>query len=773
MRSCISAALSAALLMSMAEAPLMAAPPTQPNSDRDVVEEVIVTGTKQGLGIQKTTDSVEVFSEQRLEDEVVFTIGEALSRAANTSLIGDNLNSINIRGINRNGTGGAGQGQAINIYIDGAPASTSALFGLQSIWDLQQVEVLRGSQSTVQGRNAIAGAVILKSNSPAYQWEGAARIRVAEYGTRQYAGVISGPLLENQLAFRLSADYQNFDGYVTDAPRDQTVDFRENLSTRGKLLWEPSVLPALSTQLTLEYSDRTVGADPFALAPGAGNEPSFQSFEPTDRDSFPRYRVTNDYETTRAIAELTYVVSESITLEFLATYEDVDLDSISEDNVTSAFADLTLDGDTSEETATLEARLAFDFGNWTGLLGAYYFESESVAGRVDTIPIGTNFPFPPTPLDTAARAVSSQQTETENYAFFTSWRFEPSDTWAFDFGLRYDVEEFTTQQRVESIELLPDTCFATLPGDLLGQPDEDEVTIPCNVGASLLFPPPEPLQSDDFDALLPRGAVSYFFNNDVSVFASLRRGYRAGGTFLATSAFGSQFQVVVFEPEFLIGYELGLRSKWLDGRLTFNATAFYSDYEDQQVSVQDELGFSVTLNAGETSLYGLEISGDFLANEAWSFYYTVGLLETNIDDFPLDDFAAEPINLSGNALDRSPSLSFTLGANYEHDNGFFAGASFNYTSSSESDIFNLGPRELGDGLSESIDSASLLNGQLGYVLSNYRLALFGTNLLDEDAPELVNFAASGVLSDPSFFALQASFGIRQPRTVGVSLDYRF
>ncbi|MEM0952600.1 MAG: TonB-dependent receptor [Pseudomonadota bacterium] len=743
----------------------------EPVVERDpVVEEVIVTGTKQGLGIQKTTESVEVFSAQRLEDEVVFTVGEALSRAANTSLIGDNLNSINIRGVNRNGTGGAGQGQAINIYIDGAPASAAALSGLQSIWDLQQVEVLRGSQSTVQGRNAIAGAVILKSSSPSYDWEGAARIRGAQYGTRQYAGVISGPIIENELAFRLSTDYQDFDGYVTDVFRDKTVDFRENLATRGKLLWEPSALPALSTQLTLEYSDRTTGTDPFVLAPGAGNEPSFQGFDPDDRESFPRFRTTTDYKTTRVIFDLSYDFSDAVSLQLLGTYEDVDQEGRSEDRFVSSFAELGVLGFTDEQTATAEARLEFDFGAWTGLVGAYYFESTRAFETFSTLLLSAAFPFPVEPGDSAALANSTQDTETENYAFFTSWRFEPSDRWAFDLGLRYDVEEFVTQQELVSAETLPDECMGTIPGELLDLPIP-EVTLPCAVGAGLLFPPPEPLQSDNFDALLPRGAVTYFFNNDVSVFASLRRGYRAGGTALSTSAFGSQFQVVTFDPEFLVGYEAGLRSQWMDGRLTLNATAFYSDYEDQQVTVLDELGFSITLNAGQTTLYGLELSGDYQASDTLSFFYTVGLLETNIDDFPLNEFADPPINLSGNSLDRSPALSFTVGVNYEHFNGFFAGASFNYTSSAESDIFNLGPEELGGGLTERVGSASLLNAQIGILRDGYRLALFGTNLLNEDEPESANFAASGVLTDPDLFALQASYNIRQPRTLGISLDW--
>ncbi|MEM1411895.1 MAG: TonB-dependent receptor [Pseudomonadota bacterium] len=737
-----------------------------------VLEEVIVTGTKQGLSLQNVTDSVEIFTAERLENETLFGVSEALSRAANVSVIGANLNTISIRGISRNGTGGAGQGQAINIYVDGAPASTQALFGFDSVWDLQQIEVLRGSQSTVQGRNAIAGAVILKSNSPTYFWENAARLRFADFGTRQYAGMLSGPILDDQLAFRLSADFQETDGYVTDGFRDEPVDELETLSLRGKLLWEPAAIDALSTQLTLEYIERETGNSPFVLSPGPPNEPEFLDFDPIERVSFPRFAFSSDIETTRIIGELSYAFSDSTSLELLGTYEEVLTENLSQDRLVSSFTELGFDTEIDNLTYTAEARLEFNFDRWSGLVGAYYFLNETETRSQESLLLAASFPFPVMPPDSAARATSRIRTDTDNTALFTSWRYEPNARWAIDLGLRYDAEDFTTEQDEFAVEILPPDCTATIPGNLLGLP-VDFVTLLCSVGAELLFPPPGPLQSDDFDAFLPRAAVTYFFNDDVNVFAGVRRGYRAGGTFLATSVFGSQFQVVAFDPEFLISYEAGWRSVLMDGRLTFNGTVYYSDYEDQQINVLDDEGFSITVNAGETSLYGLELSADFLLNSEWELFANLGLQETSIDEFPFDDFGDTPINLAGNELPQAPSVTGTAGVVYENEHGVFGSASLNYRSSAESDIFNLGPEELGPGLTERLDSSTVVNAQVGYRFKQFQLTAYVTNVFDEDAPENINLASAGIFATPPVYALQGLYTLRPPRVVGLTLDMVF
>ncbi|MEM6544056.1 MAG: TonB-dependent receptor [Pseudomonadota bacterium] len=726
-------------------------------------EEVIVYGTKQGLALQRVTDSVEVFSEDRLKNEVTFDIAQAVSRAVNTTIRFNSLNNISVRGINRSGTNTAGQGDAINVYIDGVPSSSAALSeGGQSLWDVQQVEVLRGSQSTVQGRNAIAGAVVVESNSPTFTWEGAARVLAAEFGTHQYAGVISGPLIDDVLAFRLSGDFQDTDGYTDYAIDGEDADFRESLSTRGSLLFQPSSLPNLRAELIAQYIDRENGQSPGRVsAPLPANDSDFLTFDPTDFETFRGVLRFAEYETTRLTANVQYELSNAMTLKLLTTFEDVDVDGLNGSRITSSFGDVGSFFISANETVTAELSLAFNLDRWTGQIGVYYFDEQRDATNGGTIVIGDSFPFPVDPADSLAIFETDSDTQIENAALFTQWRFEPNDRWAFDFGLRYDTEEYETQRSDTVASILPADCVITI-----------NTPVPCDLAAQVFERPGEPLQNDDYAVLLPRAAATFNLSEDFAVFANIRRGYRAGGADLVPNDL-NEVIVVTYDPEFLISYEAGWRSTWMDGRLIFNGTAFYSDYEDQQVIIQDSRDFSIIDNAGDTALYGLELALDFRVSETLSTFANLGLLETSIDEFLFDAFTDPPVDLSGNELDSAPPVTATVGLNYAGLKGYFGSLSLNYRAASWSDVFNLGPNELGAGVSEEIGSAVLVNARLGYQLNGFTITGFATNLLDEDEPESLNFADGGVLNGSNGFRASGEYNMRQPQTFGVYLEYAF
>ena len=730
------------------------------------VEEVLVYGTKQGLTLQQVTDSVELMSAERLADEVTFNVADAISRAVNTSVQGQSLGSIEVRGISRQGTGGAGQGAAVTIYLDGVPASAESLIsGGQSLWDAQQLEVLRGSQSTVQGRNAIAGAVVVQSKLPSYEWEGAARALAAEYGTRQYAGAISGPLIEDELAFRLSVDDQDTDGYVDYAFDGADADFRNSTSTRAALLYEPTALPALRTYLIAQYVDREAGQSAGRItAPLPANDPDFLDFDPADYETFTPVLRSFDVENTRVTGDIRYVLSDAVTLKLLGTYEDVDQSRILGRRASSRFGAIGGLGDGTATTYTTELSLAFEFAQWTGIVGAYYFDATQDSSSVQTFTITDVLPLDINPVDSVASLAVMIGTRTKNAAAFTQWRFSPNEHWDFDMGLRFDSEEYETQRGETVADIAPDNCTITLfPGN---------PPIPCDDVAPAFNRPGDPLQADEYDAWLPRASATYHLKPNVSVFAGVRRGYRAGGAGIGFNDDGEAV-VYTYEPEFLTSYEAGWRSEWMAGRLLFNGTAFYSDYEDQQVNVDDSLGFTVTTNAGETSLYGLEMSSTFIMTDAWRVYGNLGLLQTEIEAFILDGSTEPPVDLKGNELDDAPPVTLTAGVVYAPKSGLFGSVSLNYRSASYSDIFNLGSAELGPGISERVESAYLVNARLGYRLNGITLTGFVTNLLDEDSPESYNLADGGVLTGNGGFRSEGEYNLRQPQTFGVSLEYAF
>ncbi|MEM6413226.1 MAG: TonB-dependent receptor [Pseudomonadota bacterium] len=751
----------------------------------DDIDQIIVTGTKQNLSQQDIDVSVEVFNQDRLDAEVLFDLQDVLQRIPNVVTGGGNDN-ITIRGFSRRGT--AGQGEASNIYLDGAPLAIG--FSSDTIWDIDQIEILRGPQSTVQGRNALAGAIVLRTADPTYEFEGKARVRAAEFGTQQYSGVVSGPIIADQLAARFAADFQTTNGFIESGVGVSDPIARENLMLRGKLLFEPEFLSGLRAELAFDYNELERGGGPSVTSAEFTNIAALTEFDPQEFVTFGPPSVI-DLTTFRILSDISYDLSPEFTIRGIGTYEDLSSDFILGDpDDPDRFLGNDFGSFIDAKTYSAELRLEYDIGHWTGYVGAYYFQDES--NRVDnsfslltdTVTEFVGFPLPFTPANSVFAANGILDTNRENYAFYFATRFEPNEKWAFDFSIRYDNENFeTTGEGLTSFDVSPDTCVGTVPVFVLpaGTPNpsgQPLVTAPCNVLAGLLPVTPPTPQATSFNAILPRGTVTYKVNEDVSVFGSVQRGYRAGGTFSTTDGFA--FNVGTYDPEYLTNFEVGFRSQWLDRRLTVNGNFFYSILDDQQISLTGASGLGddfIIVNAGKSIYYGAELSADYKVADGFDIYGSLGLLDAEFDDFPFAvEFPGSPFeNLAGNELPNAPTVSFTVGGSYEHPSGFFTDASLNYTGRRQSfrNVENLGPTELGPGLDEEVDPRSILNARIGYEIDRFTVFVFGTNLLNETDPTSIDLANVNATTGELNFFGGGFFEFAEPRVFGVGLDFRF
>ncbi|MEM1409831.1 MAG: TonB-dependent receptor, partial [Pseudomonadota bacterium] len=512
-------------------------------------------------------------------------------------------------------------------------------------------------------------------------------------------------------------------------------------------------------------------------------------FDFSQRLSFPERIGSSQIETTRYIADITQEITDNVTLNLLGSYEETTNVAATPDRAgTNVFAPIGTFTDGVTETWQGEVRVGFDFGELTGFIGGYYFDQSIETAGVVNEAIRRFFPisqFPPpifviNPEDSAFGTSFTTFQNVENFAFFTSWRYEPSEKWTIDAALRYDDETFELGRTTPVNSVFPETCVATAPGIFFGVP-LPSVTAPCIIATATLLPPLEPIQSTSLGVFLPSASITYNITDDASVFAGYRRGYRAGGTRLSSSfQTGTFFEVIQFDPEFLNTFEAGWRTQWLDNRLTVNGTFFYSEYTDQQVTFVDEQGLGITDNAGATTLYGLELTANYEVTSELDLFSSWSLLDTNVDEFIfVEDDPTTPENeeqdVVGNDLDRSPTLQFTVGLNYENDNGLFGGASVNYQSALWSDIFNLGEELLGPGLTERVEAAAIVNAQVGYELNeNVTFTFFVSNLFDESSPDSINIsAANGASGTDDLSDNVLSFSLRQPQTFGASLDVRF
>ncbi|MEM0955476.1 MAG: TonB-dependent receptor [Pseudomonadota bacterium] len=723
------------------------APATSVMSPQLKVEEVVVYGTKQGVSIQETFASAEVLTMEALQERAMYELADVMLRTPNVSGDGS-LFSTSIRGVSSQGVGGAGTGRTTNVYLDGAPASNNALPGIFNLWDVAQVEVLRGPQATTQGRNALAGAIVMQSADPEFEPSGRVRVLGGNQETYEASVMATGPLIDEQVAFRLAYDYreQDFGGF--NVPVQQNDQFTESTTARAKLLIVPEALPDLRAEFNLSWTDLLNAGRARRVISPPGDDPARDDFDPFELENWDARGGIVDNESIRFITDLGYQLSDVWRVQFLATADQT------ERVIQNAGGDDIRD----EETYSLDFRLHFDTQRLQGWIGAYYFNEDTDLDSTLVVD-PTDFGFQTEVPGTLLSSVSALSREIENYALYGDLSYQLTDRLTVRVGARYDVEDvFDTGQNAE-------VTFSVVPCNVVLGP----ILIPCDNFLSSSSGTP---LDTDYDAFLPLAAVIYDIDDYRSVSFTVQRGYRAGG---ADTVFGV---VGEFDPEFITNYELAFRSTWLDERLTVNANVFYADWEDQQLQVPvgpARLEFD-TVNAGESELYGAEITVSYLVGGGFNIYAGLGLLETEFVDFPfaIDD-NGNPLpgapgfaNLAGNEFSGAPNTTFSLGGSYEHSSGIFASLNLAYRDEQFSDIENLEANQVGD--------YWLANARLGFERNALRISAYGNNLFDEEiftgrVVEGVFISDDGTVSigQPGF----DDYFIAQPRQYGLELEYRF
>ncbi|MEM9880922.1 MAG: TonB-dependent receptor, partial [Pseudomonadota bacterium] len=409
-------------------------------------------------------------------------------------------------------------------------------------------------------------------------------------------------------------------------------------------------------------------------------------------------------------------------------------------------------------------RANFEYDRITGWFGGYLFYIST-----DVLRIQEALPIPLFPVIPADSTQSSTQglvgISSKNYALFGDITVELTEKLKINLGARYDWESFDTPTVELSFDVDPPDCIINpaVPG-FGGQ-------LCSEVFATVI-----PGLSSSFEAFLPRGAIIYEFDEDRSLSFTFSRGYRAGGVDLTfTGGINELFNT--FDPEFLNNFELAFRSVWPDTGITFNANVFYSQWTDQQVIVPvsgENFSDPITLNAGESELYGVELSADAKVTSKLTVFANMGLLWTEFVDFQFAvDGNGDPVNaadpqfanLDGNSFNSSPRFNAAAGVTYQDDNGLFGNANISYSSAQFSDVTNL-PQNRGDTL-------FLVNARVGYDFGNFILAAFVDNLFDNRA--VLRRNTGNVQRDVGAVVENSnpSFTVNEPRLWGVEARLRF
>lgn len=638
-------------------------------------EEITVLGQQIERPLQDTEASVAVVVGADIEASTATDLYDLVALTPNVSQSFGNR-GFSIRGIDQRGSG-SGSGLLLSVNVDGASLQNDAstFFGPYSAWDLHQVEIFRGPQSTQQGRNSLAGAIILRSADPTYEREVKGRWSLGSFETSQASATVNLPIVQHKAAFRLSIDQRKSDGWVDNPTRgEDDYDFRDALTVRGKLRFDPT--DRFSGLLTLSYTDSRGGED--VIDPLRFPDDRFNTSD-EDAEEGSEHQI--------ATLELSYLLDDNWRLETTSNLYLHDYLRL-EDGDQSPLPGNFLDQTAEDSSFSQQVRLHYRGGERTSaVFGVYYATIEDRGFSSATIP-GTFFGLPPF---VSITGTLDQRQDTENLAVFGEFDFRLTDRLTLTAGARFDQEE----QRTRNLQSF-------------------------TVDPPVISLPPQPAEdlSTTYDAFLPKLALTYDWTDQVAVGGSIQQGYRAGGRSIA---FISQ-QVNDYDPETTTNYEIFVRSRSADRRWQLNANGFYIDWQDQQVTVRTDLGLEndvLTINAGTSRLFGFETEMIFQPHRQLRLFSSLGFVDASFIEFVDGDR-----DLSGNTFPYAPEWSWAVGGRWTLAERWSLNANVSY----QSPFFS----EESNAASFEVDERWLANLKLGYDFGSWGLHLFASNLFDED-----------------------------------------
>ena len=711
------------------------------------LDAVVVKGEKLGRTLKDTASSVSVTTGKQIEQYGDESIYDLTRRVGNALSINDG--GLSLRGVSQFGADNSSSGApVISTYVDGVALDNTALGGsLTDAFDVEQVEILRGPQSTSQGRNALAGAVVTTTRNPTDDWDTLARVRLANDGNRQYALAGGGPLGAG-FAFRLTGQRTARDGEITNTTRNDPKWARaEDELLRGKLGFKSAALPGLNTVLTFSTVESHPGNDYNLEADDDG-----AAAHRTARDDVS---LTSDNRSKLASFKADYALSDRFTLT--STTGGVksrvnsfgDYDRTEEDSGT--FETRNHGRNVSQELrlGVKEARLWRDI-TATGLFGIYGSRFQEVSNydfRELRVPLSTVLPLPGAD-NVIARVDGFSDTDREgrNIALFTEFDFKLTAATTLTTGLRYDRERSTT---------IANSDITRADGYLFGNETAPGIPLVDVLKAAGVLPTTDGEQraTGRYSALLPKIGLRQALSPVWTVFVTYSEAYRAGGAEVLRGS-GTINQ---YKPEYTRNLETGFRAT-PSQRVAVNFNLYGVQWRDQQVRVpvDGDILSSRTDNAARSELFGAELETTWKPLRGLNLYTSLGYAHTEFKDY-----VSGGIDYSGKHFVFNAPFTGSIGGSYLHRSGVFGALNF-----SASDGYFVTPanteRERGE-------SRRLVDARLGWQGRHVALYGYGRNLLGED------YRTLSYRIEPGLGLPRAGYGVSygELRTLGVQLEGRF
>jgi iron complex outermembrane receptor protein len=603
----------------------------------DPIETVVVTAEKRSENVQSIPAAINALSGDELNARGITGVN-ALQFAVPSLHTGTLTGStdITIRGVGATNVGTSGTaGVAVNV--DGVYQPQTSTVDLAQM-DLDRVEVLRGPQGTLYGRNATGGAVNFITNAPTDTFEADLLAGYATYDEYHLQGILNAPLLDDRVRTRLVVDYDGReDGFVKNIVpggedlakgKDLSGRFRLQTDLAEKLTFDLGVAAFHSTG-PWQYLTNYGPPAPFALvinpfladATFVGTPRKTNVNDPVDG--------SRDYQSISGTFtwELPFA-----TLKSISAYQNYQYNYANDgDGTDLSVAPYT--GKNWNRTFTQEFDLSGQTNKFDWVAGVFYLTEQDFNRLTYNFPLGLSGLPPSSYLDFEEPGYG-----TNSYAGFADATYHITDALKLIGGVRYS-EDYQT------------ATYGNFFGLIVG-------------GNKIPVAPFCPFETDKIksSSFTPRAGIQYDITSNMMVYFTYSKGYKAGGANIYSCADD-------YTPEKLTSYEIGYKSQWFDNTLTFNASAFHYDYSDFQVSQIVGLSLNVT-NAAGAKVDGLELEGAWAADDHWSLNTNLSYINAYYSDFSNTDGlnpTAGLQNLEGNLLNDSPRVSINAGIVYSSD----------------------------------------------------------------------------------------------------------
>jgi len=690
-------------------------------------DEIVVTAQRRSQSLQDVPVTVTVFGADEIQDARIQQVDDVVTRTVGLQFDAFPASQprLAVRGIGSSDRGAAGDPSSA-VFIDDIYLGRPAAIAFDA-FDIERIEVLKGPQGTLFGRNVVGGAInVITAKPDTGGVDASAELTYGNYERLDAAAFVNLPFARNTGAIRVSGAYRSHDGYVRNAFLGEDVEDQDTLSGRVQLYGE--VTSDFSALFTIDGTrDRATGPANHVLERDPSDPLSaLYSVFPDPDVTYGTQVGYQNRDTFGVRGELNYNLAFG-TLTFVGSYRDLsysvgyDFDGGNAQNPASpGFNRVNISGGNEEQAELSSQELRFSSradSPFDWVVGFYHYNQQVV--REDVFTLDT-FVVAPIPLT----EIYDQDASLDSIAVFGDATVPLTDSFSVVGGVRYTRDDKT-------YHIANTRSMAPLRGNSFF-----DVTT-----------------SADFDAVTWRAGVNFQPNGDHLLYAMVSRGFKSGG-FQETPSDAAD-AAAAYNPETATQYEIGQKSRFFDGRVIWNNTFFYIDYTDLQTRQVGAGGAIFTTNAGQATIKGYEtqlnvrLPGGFGLSGAYAY-----------TDARLDQYVENGVDLSGNRISRTPEHKVSLSPSYTYS---FAGgpsvtlaADYRYESLIYDDNSNL-PPEIRPA-AHYIDARLVVEG----IADHFTLSLWGKNLTDERTRTF-----------QSVF-LGANFGAyNPPRTYGATLRWTY